>query len=215
MKTVITIDPASSNTIIHVAQLQGNVCLDGIITNERKTTIEKLYESFESVMKSQETRNDIRISSGVMPKNCVHFELLSTDFSKRAYWIEVPKNQWDITFYGNPFEKVGFPRMLFRYTLLDNRIINVHVFALREEQEITEDMPLYHFPYSNVHSSGMVCTGSVAYPNIQSPRQLESFHALFFGSDFNHDLSNYSSNEFVGERFKRMEQQVFNDDELI
>ncbi|MBJ7967687.1 MULTISPECIES: hypothetical protein [Bacillus cereus group] len=208
MKTVAIFDALEPKGIVTIQQSN-----DGLSRGETVVTFKDFYEALKEVME-QETQDNTYLSSGILPKGCVKHEVLSQKGDKQSVWIEIPKAQWDIQFFERPFQQVGFPRLLFRYTVYQNKVTNISIFALKEDTALEEGMKLYRFPYSNVNANGSVCTGRVMIPEIRTLKDLETFHVLFFASSFNHDLT-YTHTEPVGELFKRFENQSFDDSILI
>lgn len=208
MKTIATFDVLDPAGIVTIEKLN-----NGLSCGEAAVTFKDFYLALKEVIE-QDNTDDTHLSSGVLPKGCVKHVVLSKTGDKQSVWIEVPKTQWDIKFFDRTFNQVGFPRLLFRYTVYQTRVTNISVYAVPEKMELEEGMTLYSFPYSNVHPNGSVCTGLVSIPEIRTLKDLETFHVLFFASSFNHDLSN-SQTMPVGEIFKRFEGNVFDDAMLI
>lgn len=208
MKTVAIFDALEPKGIVTIQQFNNELS-----RGETAVTFKDFYLALKEVME-QGTQDNTHYSSGVLPKGCIKHEVLSKSGDKQAVWIEVPKAQWDIHFFERPFQQVGFPRLLFRYTVYQKRVTNISVFAVKEDMALEEGMKLYQFPYSNVHPSGSVCTGRVVIPEFRALKDLETFHVLFFASSFNHDLT-HTHTEPVGELFKRFENQSFDDSILM
>ncbi|MBE7123143.1 hypothetical protein FT638_25230 [Bacillus cereus] len=210
VKAIIKIDTTGEKPFVVIKKTHNNIVL-----SEKTTTPKGLLDALKQSIEGSELDGDILLySTGILPANCVKQDIFSEDGTRYDIWIEVPKNKWDITFYQTPMSSVGFPRLLFKYSVQNKLIMSTHVFAVcNDAGPISEKTKLYQFPYSNVHPTGRVCTGTISYPSINSSRELETLHALFFGSTFNHDLAG-SGNQLVGERFKQHIEKDYNDDLL-
>jgi len=56
------------------------------------------------------------------------------------------------------------------------------------DRPTAENSPLYKMPLPNVHDDGHICAGNVQFP-VCSAATVHTAAALFFGSEFNHDLA--------------------------
>ncbi len=168
MKTVAIFDALEPKGIVTIQQFNNELS-----RGETAVTFKDFYLALKEVME-QGTQDNTHYSSGVLPKGCIKHEVLSKSGDKQAVWIEVPKAQWDIHFFERPFQQVGFPRLLFRYTVYQKRVTNISVFAVKEDMELEEGMKLYQFPYSNVHPSGSVCTSRVVIPEFRTLKRFRN-----------------------------------------
>jgi len=132
-----------------------------------------------------------RAESPFLPKNC--FKHVKTSNGYEVY-AEIPKQKWMINFNGNMFE-VGFPRLIFRYDCTRKStekgekysVEIAKIVAVKGNERITGETPLYQFPYSHVESSGNVCMGGNKIEEIHCLTELETKHNLFFHSPFSTD----------------------------
>lgn len=148
-----------------------------------------------------------------LPKNCIK---ITTKTNSHEVYIEIPKRKWQIT-YNNQSFVVGFPRLIFKYFVSNQRIINLKVVAIKGNESINQDTELYRFPYSNVHHfSGDVCMGSNQFPEINNLADLEKMHYLFFGTPFGDD---YGASTIKGmplkDLFEEFTEREFDDDLLV
>lgn len=111
---------------------------------------------------------------------------------------------------------LGFPRMVFKYFISNNRIINLKIVAVKDKGFINGDTEIYYFPYSNVHhKTGDVCMGVNAFPNIENLIHLENMHILFFNSPFGSDYGAMALGMELKGLIKEFEDKSFNDDLLL
>ena len=158
-------------------------------------------------------------SSPILPKGIVHYFEKSSGWKK--VWIDVAKEQRDIIYESNTIT-VGFPRLLFGYTLSPNsngdgyHVTLSNILAVKGKGSITEETEVFHFPYSHVQS-GNVCMGGNRLPEIHDLTKLEVFHYLFFRSPFGSDYgAKTKSKEKLSTLFlDRFNGKSFDDNELI
>ncbi len=139
---------------------------------------------------STSTTMGARNESPFLPNNCCKY--VETSMGYEVY-IEIPKKKWMINFNGNIFE-VGFPRLIFKYDCVrlngnekGFRVELSKILAVKGNQTIKGDTPLYKFPYSHVESSGNVCMGGNSIGDIECLSELENKHNIFFHSPFSTD----------------------------
>jgi len=115
--------------------------------------------------------------------------------SKHRVTMLLPKMNWDIR-YGDEeeFFNIGFPRLVIQYLIVPSntkplKISEMRIYAVRDDrQPISEDTPLYTFPYPNVgKSNAIVCWGLNARLEIDSLSELERAFRWFVSAPFNED----------------------------
>lgn len=103
------------------------------------------------------SKKPISFYSGRMPKNVDYIHVTSKGTS---FIYDVPRQLVETTFQGSKLGKIGYPRLLFVYTLgSDNLVHTMRIFAAKEETILDPLTTLYEFPYSHVShgTSGRVC----------------------------------------------------------
>lgn len=166
------------------------------ITNNKGIEMDQFRMSLDEVIISivdstfLEIEEDIhyRTTSPILPKNCLSYgQTISSKTGKRTehFLIDVPKQQWDIYIYNTMFLEVGFPRMLFSYSMsLDKKqtkqLESISVFALKDGEIIQSNTKIYKFPFSNVDQSGVLCLGYNSKPKISNYDELTELHNNFF-----------------------------------
>lgn len=119
------------------------------------------------------------------------------------------------------FSKVGMPRLLFAVKVFQNMIQNVKVCAIKATN-ITEDTPLYNYPFSNVDGvgtfgGGNICFGSnkMSTINIQNVAGLHSLPNMFLSMPNNHDKYGHNLIECsYSDLLELLEGQPFDNDIL-
>lgn len=82
--------------------------------------------------------------------------------------------------------EVGYPGLLFRFTVFDGDVQELRVRAFKGR--IEKDSQLYFYPYTNVYPNGAVCLGNYRYPKVRDLRDLGSYPDVFFELANNSDL---------------------------
>ncbi|WP_209124375.1 hypothetical protein [Alkalihalobacillus sp. BA299] len=157
--------------------------------NGRETKYKMSLNDLLRVLSS--STSGARAESPFLPKNC--FKHVKTSRGYEVY-VEIPKQRWMINFNGNMFE-VGFPRLIFRYDCIlrstekGNKysVEIARIVAVKGNERITGDTPLFQFPYSHVESNGKVCMGGNKFEEISCLTELETKHNIFFHSPFSTD----------------------------
>ena len=206
MKIVIEIDDLlkSVKEQVLVKRLDGDIVLE-----EFYLTVEGLVES---LMDGQYVE---AVHSPILPKRCIQFSQLNRIKGIWQAIFEVPKDRFSIRYRDKVFKNVGFPRMLFVYQVTKEQTTISKIYAIRDNEEITEDTLLYHFPFSHVSTDGHVCMGSNILP-AASIKELENFHFYFLTSPFGDD---YGSKTIIGKSvkdlFEGLQNKDFPDDWLV
>lgn len=130
----------------------------------------------------------------VLPYGTVRYAANASN-SRQIIVMEIPKKQWEIRYGDNMdmFYTVGFPRLVVQYTLSQTATSNLNIeqtriFAVEERHAITEDTPLFTFPYPNVgKTNGIVCWGRNTKMSITDVTELERMFRWFIAAPFNED----------------------------
>ena len=100
--------------------------------------------------------------------------------------LTIPKRKGTIQFESTSYE-ICFPPFLFCFSLLEGRISETCVFALKGEKW-NRNSRLYNYPFGNVNTRDhKVCWGKNQLPYIDSLHQLDMVCSLFFDSPTNND----------------------------
>lgn len=203
----ITDEIENFNEYVTVTKKKGDI-VEGIY----KTT----FDDFLNVLNNSVELNDEMLETPVLPDNCIKFVWKNLKRNIAEVYIVVPKCRRDITFYGNSIKQVGFPKMIFKYSVQDYNVTLSNILAIKNDEPIRINMPVYHFPFSHVSSQGTVCMGGNSFPRIERIQQLESFHNLFLSSPFSSDYGAKTiTGKTVNQLFDELSNIDFNDDWLL
>lgn len=134
-------------------------------------------------------------STPTLPFGTIRYSASESGNQQRITMM-IPKKQLDIR-YGdelNEFHRVGFPRMVIQFLVYKSSssiksIKETRLYAIADNnQPITDDTPLYTFPYPNVgKSNGIVCWGGNKRLEIKDLVELERAFTWFISAPFNED----------------------------
>lgn len=165
---------------------------------------------------SESSAGGENISTPILPQNCIKHVWVNRAAKQHEVYIEIPKRRWDITYHSQAFEKVGFPRMIFKYSVSDTKVILSNIVAVQEQVILTDETPLFLFPFSNVNTDTKVCMGGNELPPIKTLSQLSTFHNIFFAAPFGDDYGSKTSNgKTIRELFTVLKDNDFNDEWLV
>lgn len=155
--------------------------------------------------------------SGILPKGTVE-HLTVSHGGKFGHVVVIYREKCvrPFRFWKGPGEimemSVGYPRLLFKFMVLDGTVMSLHVRAAREDR-IKNDTQMYYYPYTNVTPDGGVCLGTYRYPPVKELRQLSTFPDVFYDLPNNADL--YNPQHGGGMHLKKLltanENREFND----
>ncbi|MFE7064203.1 hypothetical protein ACFVAD_18900 [Sutcliffiella sp. NPDC057660] len=202
MKFTVSIDSEKLRNLTDFVQV---VQVDNGRTSEYEMSLDNFLKI---VAKSSEAGQE----SPWLPRNCIKY--VSRGFGYEVY-LDIPKQQWEIE-YANTKLKVGFPRLVFQYSLRSctsdkksfYQVELKKIFAVKGNKKIRENTMLYKFPYSNVYDDGSVCMGTNAFPNITCISDLESLHSLFIHSPFTGD---YGAKTTLKKKLWELFTEIFNE----
>ncbi|MBS1528381.1 MAG: PRTRC system protein B [Bacteroidetes bacterium] len=126
---------------------------------------------------------------GLMPRNILY---VNPDQEGYAVW-HTPRQTVPLLFRDGldiPSGNASVPAMIWRATRQ-----NLYVFAVKETEQIAEQLPLYTAPFFNIYDDGKVCMGTVRI-QIGMKCGLEEFiskwQQYFFDSYFSHLIAKRS-----------------------
>ena len=113
----------------------------------------------------------------ILPKNCIRYA--EEAYNKNVYklLLLLPAQNHDIWLFEQKIKGVAFPTLLFGFVVQGYRIKEKYVVALKDEL-VTDETPLYKYPYSNVYEDAKACWREL--PDISEPRELRTIPELFF-----------------------------------
>lgn len=119
------------------------------------------------------------LSSGFLPEHCLH---ISMNTAERQIIFWNPELRADV---GLPQTKSTWifpiPRLVFGVRMLtDGRVVDCSIGVVADEAP-TPDTQMFYYPFSNVYTSGRVCTGNNVLPRYKKLTSLKYFPLLPFG----------------------------------
>lgn len=145
------------------------------------------------------------VAQMAIPKNCV-FMNVGTKY--QTYVLEVPKSQIRVKYFDAAYENVGHPRLLTILKIQDNKLKSMSLVAIKEGEQISASMKVYHYPYSNVYGNGLVCWSGYKEPGMIN--NLELIPHLFLSTTNNSHLKGN-----VRELFEEFQNKPFPDEILL
>lgn len=187
---------------------------DGAVLSDHYTSFSGFLEALNKAHSSRK----VGIETPVLPQNCLKhiWHSQHAQSTVQAVFVDVPKQNRDVKFGGGIIKHVGFPRMIVGYLLNNMRVTSMYIRAAKENDRITEDTPLYFFPFSHVYQGGMVCVSDL--PQLSNLSQCGSIHNVFMQSEFATDLFDTNHNtKRIGlrELFETFSDQPFLDEWLV
>lgn len=126
--------------------------------------------------------NAFEASTGLLPENVLFWQR-KHDAERVAIWL--PPTRRTITWRsGKRAEKLTVPLPGFVFI---GAGVQYSIFAAPKRPASERDT-LYTAPLPNVHGDGTICAGNVVFPRC-ALATIQQAADLFFGSEFNHDLS--------------------------
>lgn len=158
----------------------------GIIAHKRISP-EDLYYAINSSFTSS-TFYD----SGFLPEHCISVSLSSTE-KRIVLWN--PSLTADITYGEKEYQNFPIPRLVLSLRVLQNGKVAGCAIATVADEKPSPDTILYHYPFSNVHDTGEVCTGNNVMPKYRNQQSLIHFPRFLLGLPDNDDYYHKSHNK--------------------
>lgn len=182
----------------------------GRVINEYKMTLHDFVEAIKSSTTQSHIEEPV-FETPILPSNCIKY--LETT-SKKIICIDVPANQWE-TIYADKTGLMGYPRMIFRYEVIEDRVTNLSVVSV-EKGKVTDESKVYFCPTPNVYSNGKICLGMNRFPKITSLNDLRTFHNIFFSAPFTNEVGfRVNGINSFREVFTKFENKNFDESLLI
>lgn len=109
----------------------------------------------EMMEKALEARSEVMpYFNGTIPPGVAY---LGVNSHGTSYVYELPKAKIRVKYHDVPIEEVGHPRMLAIYKLKGEKVSSMKLVAVKEHEEIHDQMDVYRYPYSHVFNNGSVC----------------------------------------------------------
>lgn len=172
-ETLIRIKPDQPE--VSVEQINGNLISRKLVQPE---SIAKCF--LKSKFDSE------RYTSGLLPAGCIAVVMSSREV---WYFLEHPERYADISYYGTEYPAFPLPRLIFAFCyLLEEQKVTRCRLCVIPEGRIRPDMPLFHYPFSNVSSfDGGICTGNNPLPVYKDPTRLSTLPGYILRLPNNND----------------------------
>lgn len=150
----------------------------------KQITLKQLTDLiFEAVSDKEDAKVTV---SPALPRGCVGYAERSD--GKITVAIEYDEPFADVIYYNTKYAKVPQPRMVFVFVLSQGIIRESYLAcASRKELFITDNTPLYRYPYANVDASGRICFGANVLPRIKNLTHLSGLPHYFVSCPMNDD----------------------------
>ena len=160
---------------------------DGIVSTKR-IKVDDLLNS----LKTSIADNDIKVSSGILPKKCISYSE-NVDAENKYVVIIFDEGYADVTYMKTLYKRFPLPNMVFGYQINKNgRIYGVKIGVTANER-LTEDSQMFIYPFSNV-SEFNLCVGANRMPEINNISQLSNLPWFILGLPNNDDNFNERRN---------------------
>ena len=112
------------------------------------------------------------IYRAVLPKNALFYSCCPETGSFSAA-MEYPYNKADITYMNTEYRDFPLPKLVFGFKVAGKKIKKVYL-GITGNGILRESSLMYTYPFSNVSSDFVLCTGGNALPEIKSPYSLSN-----------------------------------------
>lgn len=159
---------------------------DGSITYKEISPVEFYYTINQSYLPT------ISMSSGFLPENCLHVSMNSRE---RTFVLWNPELRADVAYGVREYPDFPIPRMVFGIRILaTGRVADCSIGVVADGTP-TPETPMFHYPFSNVHQNGDVCSGNNVMPKYGKQTALRNFPRYLLGLPDNDDMYNPANNK--------------------
>ena len=128
----------------------------------------------------------------VLPKNALFYSCCPETGSFSAA-MEYPYNKADITYMNTEYRDFPLPKLVFGFKVAGGKIKKVYL-GITGNGILRESSLMYTYPFSNVSSDFVLCTGGNALPEIKSPYSLSNMPDYILSLPDNDDYFNIKNN---------------------
>ena len=128
----------------------------------------------------------------VLPKNALFYSCCPETGSFSAA-MEYPYNKADITYMNTEYRDFPLPKLVFGFKVAGGKIKKVYL-GITGNGILRESSLMYTYPFSNVSSDFVLCTGGNALPEIKSPYSLSNMPDYILSLPDNDDYFNIRNN---------------------
>ena len=130
--------------------------------------------------------------NAVLPKNALFYSCCPETGSFSAA-MEYPYNKADITYMNTEYRDFPLPKLVFGFKVAGKKIKKVYL-GITGNGILRESSLMYTYPFSNVSSDFVLCTGGNALPEIKSPYSLSNMPDYILSLPDNDDYYNIRHN---------------------
>lgn len=130
--------------------------------------------------------------NAVLPKNALFYSCCPETGSFSAA-MEYPYNKADITYMNTEYRDFPLPKLVFGFKVAGGKIKKVYL-GITGNGILRESSLMYTYPFSNVSSDFVLCTGGNALPEIKSPYSLSNMPDYILSLPDNDDYFNIKNN---------------------
>lgn len=130
--------------------------------------------------------------NAVLPKNALFYSCCPETGSFSAA-MEYPYNKADITYMNTEYRDFPLPKLVFGFKVAGGKIKKVYL-GITGNGILRESSLMYTYPFSNVSSDFVLCTGGNALPEIKSPYSLSNMPDYILSLPDNDDYFNIRNN---------------------
>lgn len=130
--------------------------------------------------------------NAVLPKNALFYSCCPETGSFSAA-MEYPYNKADITYMNTEYRDFPLPKLVFGFKVAGGKIKKVYL-GITGNGILRESSLMYTYPFSNVSSDFVLCTGGNALPEIKSPYSLSNMPDYILSLPDNDDYYNIRHN---------------------
>lgn len=135
-------------------------------------------------------RSALEYSSNLLPHLNIHTIQTKKYKDGTEYFVLLrDADPADFEYYGNMFEKVGMPRLLFAVVVLNNIVQGFKIAAVKD-RVIKADTEIYYYPFSNVSGpTSFACLGgnNISKFTIDNTSQLHTMPSVFLAMPNSND----------------------------
>lgn len=132
------------------------------------------------------------LESGFLPDHCLH---LSMNCAERRYVLWNPELRADMAYLEKEYPNFPIPRLVFGVRVLDTGKMAECSIGVVADETPTPESKMYHYPFSNVHPDGRVCTGNNVLPRYKKLTALKHFPRYLLGLPDNDDMYDAEKNK--------------------
>lgn len=141
---------------------------------------------FIGMMQDSSVSDGRMVRLGRLPRGCYDVAVDPVRQGVFKCTIVLPEGAYPIR-YADTDYMIPMPAQVFYFDVLDKKVVESKIYVLKDNLP-SDESPLYHYPFGNVHDSGSICWGSNALPAVSNVGELDMLVNLFFGSPTNSDL---------------------------